>query len=90
MATSSLGRRREICQRRKDQMEIYNKGLRDIIIAREDFLSGNVLIADDPTGKQYAHITPEMICDIKDDVAIMLIAKYPSEIVKWGKSTKER
>ena len=69
-------------------MEIYNKGKRDIIIAREDLLSGGGPEPTDALGKRYFHITPESVNNIKDEVASELIRRYPKEIFQWGKSHK--
>jgi len=71
-------------------MEIYNKGKRDFIIARADFLSKNIKEAGDAAGKIFAHIVPEMICEIKDEVAERLIKQYKGEIVQWGRAKRKR
>ena len=71
-------------------MEIYNKGKRDFIIARADFLSKNLKESNDPAGKIYAHITPDMVCEVSDGVAERLIKQYPGEVVIWGKAAKKK
>ena len=73
-------------------MEIYNKGKRDFIIAREDMISVGGMQPEEPKdalSKKYFHITPDLVCDIKDGVAVELIRRYPKEIFQWGKSTKK-
>ena len=71
-------------------MEIYNKGKRDFIIARTDFLSKNLKEATDAVGKKYAHIEPEMICEVSDAIAERLIKQYPGVIVQWGRAAKKK
>jgi hypothetical protein len=93
MATSSPEKKREICQRRKEEMEIYNKGTRDVIIKRADIISvteGELKDGADPISHKLAHIEPEMICEVKDEVAEKLIKLYPGEIVRWGKEVKKK
>jgi hypothetical protein len=62
-------------------MEIYNKGSRDIIIARKDVISGIPETMD----KERAHITPDMVCEVSDATGEDLIRRYPKEIFRWGK-----
>lgn len=72
-------------------MQIYNKGKRDFIIARNDLLSGNVAEAHDAHGKKFAHITPDMQCEVTDEVAEQLIKNYPKEIIPFGgKKSKKK
>ena len=74
-------------------MEIYNKGSRDIIIAREDLISlkgSKPEESKDALNKKYFHIQPEMVCEVKNEVALDLIKRYPKEIWEWGKSNITR
>jgi rRNA processing protein Gar1 len=66
-------------------MKIYNKGQRTIVIDRKDFLKGDVVEVQNPVGRTYAQIKPDMVCEISDEVAERLLKSYPKEIMRFGK-----
>ena len=66
-------------------MKIYNRGIKWIIIAVGDCLSGDARPKKDELGVGKAYISPGKVVEVKDEVGKNLIKKYPLVLMEFGK-----